>query len=55
MLHIFAILFLSFLPMFFSAALTDAYIPLWNWVLAAFGFLTAVSVMERKSNDSKRN
>ena len=49
------ILFLSNLPMFFSAALTDTYIPLWNWILAAFGFLTAVSVMERKANDSQRN
>lgn len=44
------ILFLSCLPVFFSAALTDAYIPLWNWVFAAFGFMTAVSVMERKEN-----
>ena len=52
----FTILFLSFLPMFFSAALTEAYIPLWNWIFAAFGFLTAVSVMERKKeNDCKRN
>ena len=49
-----AILFLSFLPMFFSAALTEAYIPLWNWFLAAFGFLTAVSVMERKSGDERQ-
>lgn len=49
------ILFLSWLPIFFSAALTDAYIPLWNWLFAAFGFLTAVSVMERKENDCKRN
>ena len=51
----FTILFLSFFPMFFSAALTDSYVPLWNWILAAFGFLTAVSVMERKSNDTQRN
>lgn len=49
------ILFLSWLPVFFSASLTDAYIPLWNWIFAAFGFLTSVSVMERKENDSKRN
>lgn len=49
-----SILFLSWLPVFFSAALTDSYIPLWNWVFAAFGFLTSVSVMERKQeNDSK--
>ena len=45
-----SILFLSFLPIFFSAALTEAYIPLWNWIFAAFGFLTAVSGMERKKS-----
>lgn len=51
-----SILFLSNLPVFFSAALTEAYIPLWNWIFAAFGFLTAVSVMERKKeNDTQRN
>ena len=50
----FTILFLSFLPMFFSAALTEAYIPLWNWIFAAFGFLTAVSVMERKKENGKQ-
>lgn len=49
------ILFLSWLPVFFSAALTDSYVPLWNWLFAAFGFLTAVGVMERKENDCKRN
>lgn len=48
------ILFLSWLPVFFSAALTDAYIPLWNWIFAAFGFLTAVSVMERKPKNEKQ-
>lgn len=48
-----SILFLSWLPVFFSAALTDSYVPLWNWIFAAFGFMTAVSVMERKSNDGK--
>lgn len=51
----FTILFLSNLPIFFSAALTEAYIPLWNWIFAAFGFLTAVSVMEGKINDTQRN
>ena len=50
----FTILFLSFLPMFFSAALTEAYIPLWNWIFAAFGFLTAVSVMGRKKENGKQ-
>lgn len=51
-----SIVFLSWLPIFFSAALTETYIPLWNWIFAAFGFLTAVSVMERKQeNDCKRN
>lgn len=49
----FTILFLSWLPMFFSAALTEAYIPLWNWIFAAFGFLTAVSVMERKKENEE--
>lgn len=48
------IMFLSWLPVFFSAALTEAYIPLWNWIFAAFGFMTAVSIMERKpKNDSQ--
>jgi hypothetical protein len=48
------ILFLSWLPIFFSAALTEAYIPLWNWLFAAFGFLTSVSVMERKINEETK-
>lgn len=50
----FSILFLSWLPIFFSAALTDAYVPLWNWIFAAFGFMTAVSVMERKTNEENK-
>lgn len=49
-----SILFLSWLPIFFSAALTEAYIPLWNWLFAAFGFLTSVSVMERKINEENK-
>lgn len=49
-----SILFLSWLPIFFSAALTESYIPLWNWVFAAFGFMTAVSIMERKINEENK-
>ena len=49
-----SILFLSWLPVFFSAALTDAYIPLWNWLFAVFGFLTSVSVMERKQENERK-
>lgn len=49
-----SIMFLSWLPVFFSAALTEAYIPLWNWLFAAFGFMTAVGIMERKTNDDKQ-